>query len=48
MLDKESSHMLHDGEELVDLHDATGIINNAQHKEELCKHIKVKLTLKRR
>ena len=34
MLDKEPSHIQHDGEELVDLHDEREIINNPQHKEE--------------
>ena len=48
MLDKEPSHIQHDGEELADLHDEKEIINNPQHKEEPCKHMKVKSTLKRR
>ena len=48
ILDKEPSHIQHDGEELVDLQDSMEIINNPQHKEEPCKHMKVKSTLKRR
>ena len=44
MLDKEPSHMQHDGE-FADLHDAKETINNTQHKEEPCKHMKVKSTL---
>ena len=46
-LGKELSHIQHDGEELVDLHDARETINNTQHKEGSCEHIKVKSTLKR-
>ena len=47
-LGKELSHIQHDGEELVDLHDARETINNTQHKEGSCEQLKVKSTLKRR